>query len=427
MSRRRSVFSRIGRKTLPTRTGDVSTGDSLSGIFGVNEIAVLKELDSWSLAESISTGFDGTKTSTTTEILNVETYLSASASASDTTISVNDATGISENDRILIVQQEGTSSTTGNWEYIGVAGVSGTTITLKQGLANSYTLGTATVVRVPQYTTFNLNTGSSIQCTAYNGTYGGIIAIAANTINFNGGAITATGKGFRGAYHNDPSQIGNFPHGGRGEGYTGSYNAGTSGQEGGAGGGGQSGVAGGANGGGGGGAGHRGNGSAGGSNGANGAGGAGGLAYGQTDLLTRATMGAGGSSGGRHDVSGVQDAGEGGGVIFLFADNYTRSATTSIYSQGSNASRTGSYKGGTSGGAGGSIIIVCGGTVTGSATVNIYINQGGNASGSNNGAGSGTSSQGRFAYYGPSFTFTSSQTMDVNTTSFDDSKIKIGI
>jgi len=427
MSRRRGVFSRIGRKTLPTRTGDISSGNSLSGIYGINEIAVLKELDDWSLAESISTGFDGSKTSSTTEILNVETYLSSSATAGDTTISVNDATGLSSNDRILIVQQEGTSTTTGNWEYIGIGSVSGTTITLKESLSNTYTLGTATVVRVPQYTTFNLNTGSSIQCTSYNGTYGGIIAIAATTINFNGGSINATGKGFRGAYHNDPSQIGTFPHGGRGEGWTGSYNAGTTAQAGGAGGGGQSGVGGGANGGGGGGAGHRSNGSAGGSNGSNGAGGQAGIAYGETDLLTRATMGAGGSSGGRHDVVGVQDAGEGGGVVFLFADNYTRSAASNIYSRGSDASRTGNYKGGTSGGAGGSILIVCGNAVTGSAAVNIYINQGGNASGSNNGAASGTSSQGRFAYYGPSFTFTSSQTMDVNTSSFDLTKVKIGI
>lgn len=426
---KRSIWSRIGRKSMPTATASQGTKEHLSGVYGVNDAATLKQIGNWASTANITTQTDGDYTLSTTATLNTERYLSASATAGDTTISVNDATGLSSNDRILIVQQEGTSTTTGNWEYIGIDSASGTTITLKESLSNTYTLGTATVVRVPQYDTFNLNSGGSLTCSAYNGTYGGIIAIAANTINFNGGAITATGKGFRGAYHNDPSQIGNFPHGGRGEGFTGSYNSGTTGQSGGAGGGGQSGVAGSANGGGGGGAAHRNNGSAGGSSGSNGSGGAAGLSYGTTDLLTRATMGAGGSSGGRHDVSGVQNAGEGGGVIFLFANNYTRTATTSIYSQGSNASRTGSYKGGTSGGAGGSIIIVCStqGNVTGSATINIYINAGSAASGSNSGAAAGGSSQGRFAYYGPSFTFSSSQTMDVNTASYTDSRVKINI
>lgn len=396
-----------------------------SGVFSIEEQYKLKRNNQWS-NKQISTGNDGNYTLTSTATLNTETYLSSSASINATSVSVNSSSGISAGDRILICQQEGTSSNTGNWDYVTISSVSGTTLNLSTPLRVAFTLGTATVVRVPQYDTFNLNSGGVLTCSAYNGTRGGVIAIAANTINLNGGLVDANGKGYRGSYHSDSTSIGTFKNGARGEGYTGSYQVETTSRAGGSGGGGRGGVGGSANGGGAGGAAHRSNAGNGVSSGSNGTGGQGGYAYGTTDLLTRATMGAGGSCGGRHDVSGVLNAGEGGGVVYLFADNFTRSANTNIRAEGTNASRSGNFKGGVSSGAGGSIVIACSSSVTGTATIGIEIDHGVKASGSNNGGAAGDSSQGRFAYYGPSFTFYSTETMDVNTSSFDLSKFKIG-
>jgi uncharacterized repeat protein (TIGR01451 family) len=99
-----------------------------------------------------------------------------------------------------------TNLTAGQYEYVAVSSVSGTTINLTTGLKNTYvtsavngtaTLRTFQVVRVPQYTTLAL--AADIVPPFWNGTTGGIIALdVQGQLNFGTFTINASGLGFRG-------------------------------------------------------------------------------------------------------------------------------------------------------------------------------------------------------------------------------------
>jgi len=141
------------------------------------------------------------------------------------------ATPISIGDLLLVIQMQGadintsnndaygdgvaggaasgtlaTNRTAGQYEYVVVSGVSGTTITFSTGLKNTYvtsagntttTLRTFQVVRVPQYSSLTL-TGNIVPA-AWNGATGGIVALdVAGALNLNGNTIDASGLGFRG-------------------------------------------------------------------------------------------------------------------------------------------------------------------------------------------------------------------------------------
>ena len=164
---------------------------------------------------------------------------SASVAANATTFTVGAATGagtaIAAGDLLLIIQMQGAdinSSNTdlygdgvpglpgngvlsnanylaGQYEYAVAAAAtpaSGGTVTVGNGLRNSYANATGTttvgqkrfqVVRVPQYG--NLVLGGTIAVTPWNGTTGGVFAVdVAGVMNFNGNTINANGAGFRG-------------------------------------------------------------------------------------------------------------------------------------------------------------------------------------------------------------------------------------
>jgi gliding motility-associated-like protein len=95
---------------------------------------------------------------------------------------------------------------TGLYEFRQVVSVpNATTINIDCGTTNAYVQngGTARkpmVVRVPRYTTLTINAGGVLTCDDWNGTIGGVLAVEVQgnlTVNL-GGAIDATGKGFRG-------------------------------------------------------------------------------------------------------------------------------------------------------------------------------------------------------------------------------------
>lgn len=163
-------------------------------------------------------GKDGAFTATAANtVVNSYTTLSAAATAGATTITVASAAGITAGDVLLVYQAQGaTISTTnantygavtalgnaGRYEYVSVASVSGTTITLGSAcdttpLRFSYNSG-AQVLRVPQYTSLTVNAGASIVPQPWNGSIGGIVAAIVDGTATVNGSINANGLGFRG-------------------------------------------------------------------------------------------------------------------------------------------------------------------------------------------------------------------------------------
>ncbi len=142
-------------------------------------------------------------------IVNTYAYLTGNEPAGDSTIAINNGTGFSNGDEILIIQMQNYSGgIAGTYEFRKISSGGGTTsLTLNAPLKNSYASGTfdsttatvAQVVRVPQYTNVTINNGASITAAAWNGYSGGIVAFKANgTVTIvSGGIITATAKGFR--------------------------------------------------------------------------------------------------------------------------------------------------------------------------------------------------------------------------------------
>ena len=174
-------------------------------------------------------GKDGAFTATAANTtINSYTTLTAGAGAGDSTITVSSATGVTPGDVLLIYQAQGATISTANantygtvsalgnagrYEYVSVASVSGTTITLGRTcdttpLRFSYSSG-AQVLRVPQYSSLTVNAGASIVPQVWNGSTGGVVtAIVDGTATVNG-SINADGRGFRGgAIDNDTTAAG---------------------------------------------------------------------------------------------------------------------------------------------------------------------------------------------------------------------------
>ncbi len=163
-------------------------------------------------------GKDGAFTaSAANTTINSYTTLTAGAGAGDSTISVSSAAGITAGDVLLVYQAQGaaistanassygTVSTLGNagrYEYVSVASVAGTTITLGRAcsltpLRFSYSSG-AQVLRVPQYSSLTVNAGASIVAQAWNGSTGGVVAAIVDGTATVNGSINANNLGFRG-------------------------------------------------------------------------------------------------------------------------------------------------------------------------------------------------------------------------------------
>lgn len=161
-------------------------------------------------------------------IVNSYTTLSAGAAAGATTLSVASAAGITVGDVLLVYQAQGATisnanastygavtalGNAGRYEYVSVAAVSGTTITLGTAcdttpLRFSYSSG-AQVVRVPQYSTLTVNAGASIVPQAWNGSTGGVVAAIVDGTATVNGSIHANAAGFRGgAFDNDTTDAG---------------------------------------------------------------------------------------------------------------------------------------------------------------------------------------------------------------------------
>src|SRR5262249_51480503 len=88
----------------------------------------------------------------------------------------------------------------GTWELNSVVGLAGTTATVSSPLRYAYGAGAQAVV-VPQYAGVTLPATATLTAPPWNGTTGGILALASSGPVTVGGAITMTGRGFRGFSH----------------------------------------------------------------------------------------------------------------------------------------------------------------------------------------------------------------------------------
>lgn len=157
--------------------------------------------------------------------VNEYTFLTTNAAAGGSTISVANSAlnthnrfnkNLSEGDLIMIIQMQGASILSGvndstwgsitNYNNCGLyelcevsTVLNNTTIEITCPLQNTYiTTGNVQVVRIPRYSTLTVNSNGNINCDAWNGQTGGIVAVevlGATTIN---GAISADSLGFRG-------------------------------------------------------------------------------------------------------------------------------------------------------------------------------------------------------------------------------------
>jgi flagellin-like protein len=292
-------------------------------------------------------------------VINNYCYLTGNENLGENTISVNDVTGFSVDDEIFIIQvQNSSNGIAGKYEYKQISQINGNDITLASSLDNNYYSGifdqvgaTATqIVRVPQYTSVTINSGSSITSPAWDGYSGGIVIFRAETVTINSGAvIDVSEKGFRGGAYGPSYNKDGF----QGESYLGkgiggaSYGLGKLNNAGGGGaficgGGGEYG---------------------GGATNSDPWIGSGdtfarkGVVYGQVNLneLFFGSGGGGQWNGGDPDPS---DGGDGGGIIMIYADSIT-AVTDSILANGETTTgiQYGSYSYGSSGGAGGSIYL----------------------------------------------------------------------
>ena len=118
------------------------------------------------------------------------------------------------------------SSNYGKYEFANITSISGNTLNLSQGLANTYYSGTfnettssvTQVVRVPRYTNVTVNDGGSITASPWDGWSGGMVVFrATGTVNVSGD-ITVVGKGYRGGWGVDDNS---GEHGYQGESWRG--------------------------------------------------------------------------------------------------------------------------------------------------------------------------------------------------------------
>ncbi|MFN8863408.1 MAG: HYR domain-containing protein, partial [Flavobacteriales bacterium] len=342
-------------------------------------------------------------------IINTYTAVTALTASSATVAST---TGFSVGQKVLLIQMQGavieTANTSsfgnissisqaGNYEFARISGISGSTITFSNPIANTYnTSGRVQLVTVPEYN--NVTVTGQVNAQAWNGTTGGIIVFdALGTITMNA-AINANGAGFRGGgvstnfFTTCPNNT-NFafsgpgPNGGqKGEGIsiiTAAQSAGRGKAANGGGGGNEvnAGGAGGSNGG---------SGGTGGNEFATCNGALGGLGgAGLSSFFSQNKIFMGGGGGGGHQNNSVATAGaNGGGIIIITAQSITSNANI-ISANGSNAGNAGNDGAG-GGGAGGAVLLQVGAFDT-PTTVQARGGSGGNASNSGgaNGPGGG--------------------------------------
>jgi hypothetical protein len=309
--------------------------------------------------------------------------------AGSTSLTVASSTGLSAGDLLFVFASSGSGA--GSWEVVTVASVSGKTVQLEGALAHSYGASTMNqVVRIPQYSTVTVPSGSAFSAPDWAGASGGgLLTFVAQRLSLSG-TLSAAGAGFRGgAPTYNATQVGQ-----QGEGVLGSGGYSTS-ANGMGGGGGSSPSVTHANGGGGGHASAGATGSA--VSGYGNTGGTGGGTAGSADLSTLLFGGGGGAGGLDADPGGGSyggAGGDGGGIVLVSVGALSFSgAVTAAGARGGDGVYTGGASpGGGGGGAGGAIFFGASTMSTASGSFSAAGASGG--SGSEAGAGVTTAGSG---------------------------------
>ncbi len=292
------------------------------------------------------------------QIVNVYAFLTGNENAGETTITVSDASGFVEDDEILLMQMQNSSGgEAGTYEFKHISSIVGNDITLTSPIDNNFHSGSfdgvdatsSQIVRVPQYTSVSIDSGSSITASAWDGYTGGIVVFRAETVTVSaGGSIDVSEKGYRGGAYGPSNNLDGY----QGESYLGK----------GIGGGGY-------------GVGKMNNAGAGGAYICGGGGEYGGgatdsdpwnggetyarkgVVYGTVDL-TKIFFGSGGGGQWNGNDPDPSDGGDGGGIIIIYA-NLIVAPTDSFLAIGetTNGIQYGTFSYGSSGGAGGSIFL----------------------------------------------------------------------
>lgn len=348
--------------------------------------------------DKYGTGSDGaTSINNSTDATAVT---SLTGSATSTSATAGSGTGFANGNLVVIHQTQQSGAT--NWELNKISSVGGgTNWTMAYPLINTYGSG-AQVYLLKQYTTVTINTGQTLNSTAWGGTTGGLIAFLASVSITVPGTLNNSGGGFRGGGQNGINQPGQYGEGNPG-GVATASNTNNNGNGGGAN------FPGGnldtGNGGG--------NGTAGSSGSFSGTGG---TTAGSADLTT-ASFGGGGSSGtwNINNLAGAATGGVGGGFILLIAPTIT--ITGGIQSNGSNGGSATDdnglrgFAGG--GGAGGSILLKGNNITLGTGLVTANAGSGGTGSGGSETHAGGNGGVGRIhADYGSTISGTTSPTID---------------
>jgi len=173
-----------------------------------------------STAHAWQPGKDGAVTvNAANTVINNYYTIAANLNVNDTTITLNNVTGLTTGDILMIYQAQGASINTGdtaaygtvtalnnagNYEFVSVRSIAGNTVTINAictpGLRFAYTAtGKIQAVRVPQYSSLTVSGAGTIVATAWNGTSGGIVAaFVQNTATISvAGGINVSNQGFR--------------------------------------------------------------------------------------------------------------------------------------------------------------------------------------------------------------------------------------
>ncbi|MBL7930380.1 MAG: gliding motility-associated C-terminal domain-containing protein [Bacteroidia bacterium] len=169
-------------------------------------------------------GKDGNYTVTaTSQVLNKYCPISSNISSGSSTLIVANSIMVSlcAGDLVMVYQAQGASlnytntssygditsyNSAGLYEFKYVQNVNGNTITTQTTFTNSYsTSGYIQLIKVPQYQTLTISSGSSLSAKAWKDTsissmpyrFGGLVVVHTSSI-VNNGIITAAGSGFRG-------------------------------------------------------------------------------------------------------------------------------------------------------------------------------------------------------------------------------------
>ncbi|HMN19043.1 MAG TPA: DUF2341 domain-containing protein [Candidatus Moranbacteria bacterium] len=343
-------------------TSGPTSGGTLVTITGANFIS-----------GNFGSGADGSVNISTAKNINTDVLASGRSCADAVSYSVtalgNDfatlsgsAEGcIAPGDEVLLVNLQGTSANygnVGNYETLKVGSVLGSTINFAasktkyygDGPSDDLNIGIAAtnqrviLQRVPNYGDVIIESGGSLTVDAWNGVKGGVFFVRVSGMLVNDGAITASGKGYRGGTTQQKGEnISGLNIGGTGGGGNGVRNSGTAGCN----------VNTGGGGGGGGGYGTNG---INGQTGQGGAGGAGGVSFGAQDLGKLYFGGAGGGGGYGACGGAGGTGGFSGGIIFITASAVNVSGSVSA----NGTTGTGGTGGGGGGGAGGSLLLRAG-------------------------------------------------------------------